>query len=149
MNRVCHLITSCLNMSHWKGLKVHGPFSGNKAQITILACANAVGTMVPPMFIFKGERLNYEWTWGEVPDTKYAMSPQGWTDNKLFFEWLSTQFVKSIPPSRPALLLLDGHSSHYNLEAIKFAAENEIILFCLPPHTTHVAQPLDVNFLVH
>ena len=44
------------------------------------------------------------------------------------------------------LLLLDGHSSHFTLEAIKFAAENEIILFCLPPHTTHVAQPLDVSF---
>jgi len=32
------------------------------------------------------------------------------------------------------------------LEAIKLAAENEIILFCLPPHTSHVAQPLDVSF---
>ena len=50
------------------------------------------------------------------------------------------------PPSRPVLLLLDGHSSHFSLEAIKFAAENEFILFCLPPHTTHVAQPLDVSF---
>ena len=130
-----------------KGIKkVHGPSSGNKAQITILACANAVGTMIPPMVIFKGERLNYEWTRGEVPDTKYAMSPQGWTDHELFFEWLSKQFTKSIPPSRPVLLLLDGHSSHFTLEAIKFAAENEIILFCLPPHTTHVPQPLDVSF---
>ena len=26
--------------------------SGNKAQITILACANVVGTMIPPMVIF-------------------------------------------------------------------------------------------------
>ena len=80
--------------------------------------------MIPPMVIFKGERLNYEWTRGEVPDTKYAMSPQGWTDHELFFEWLSKQFTKSIPPSRPVLLLLDGHSSHFTLEAIKFAAEN-------------------------
>jgi len=59
-----------------KGIKkVHGPSSGDKAQITILACANVVGTMVPPMIIFKGERLNYEWIRGEVPDTKYTMSP--------------------------------------------------------------------------
>ena len=97
---------------------MHGPSSGNKAQITILACANAVGTMIPPMVIFKGERLNYGWKRGEVPDTKYAMSSQGWTDHKLFFEWLSKQFIKNIPPSRPVLLLLDGHSSHFNLEAI-------------------------------
>ena len=119
-----------------KGIKkVHGPSLGNKAQITILACANAVGTMIPPMEIFKGERLNYEWTRGEVPDTKYVMSPQEWTDHELFFEWLSKQFTKSIPPSQPVLLLLDGHSSHFTLEAIKFAAENEIILFLLAtPH---------------
>ena len=125
-----------------KGIKkVHGPSSGNKAQITILASANAVGTMIPPMVIFKGERLNYEWTRGEVPDTKYAMSPQGWTDHELFFEWLSKQFTKSIPPSRPVLLLLDGHSSHFTLEAMKFAAENEIILFLLatPYHSCRSA----------
>ena len=42
-----------------KGLKkkVHGLSSRNKAQITILVCANAVGTMVPPMVIFKGKPL--------------------------------------------------------------------------------------------
>ena len=53
--------------------KVHGPSSGNKTQITILVCANAVGTMLPPMVIFKDERLNYEWTRGEVPNTEYGM----------------------------------------------------------------------------
>ena len=52
----------------------------------------------------------------------------------------------SIPPARPVILLLDGHSSHYNPEAIAIAAEEKIIIFCLPPHTTHVAQPLDVSF---
>jgi len=68
------------------------------------------------------------------------MSPQGWTDHELFVvEWLVKLFIKSIPPSRPVILLLDEHSSHYNLEAVKIAAEKEIILFCLSPHMTHVA----------
>ena len=40
--------------------KVYGPSSGNKSQITILACANAVGTVLPPMVTLKGERLHYE-----------------------------------------------------------------------------------------
>ena len=61
-------------------------------------------------------------------------------------EWLIKLFIKNIPPSWPVILLLDGHSSHYNLKAIKVAAENDIVLFCLSPHTTHVAQPLDVSF---
>jgi len=47
------------------------------------------------------------------------------------------------PPVRPILLLLDGHSSHFNPSAIRRAAAEGIILFCLPPHTTHLTQPLD------
>lgn len=38
-----------------RGLKkVYGPSTGKKTQITVLSCANAVGTMLSPMVIFKG-----------------------------------------------------------------------------------------------
>ena len=40
-------------------------------------------------------------------------------------------------------LLLDGHASHYNPRVLRIAAEEDIILFCLPPHTTRHLQPLD------
>ena len=60
--------------------KVHCRTSGNKAQITILACANAAGGVIPPMVIFEGKRLNPDWTKGEVPCTLYGMSDKGWTD---------------------------------------------------------------------
>uniref|UniRef100_A0A1X7VK64 DDE-1 domain-containing protein n=1 Tax=Amphimedon queenslandica TaxID=400682 RepID=A0A1X7VK64_AMPQE len=45
--------------------------------------------------------------------------------------------------SRPLLLILDGHSSHFNPATLKRAAEEKVILFCLPPNTTHKTQPLD------
>ena len=54
-------------------------------------------------------------------------------------------FLRHIPAVRPVLLLLDGHSSHYNLTTLKMAAKEKVIIFCLPPHTTHLAQPLDVS----
>ena len=38
---------------------------------------------------------------------------------------------------------MDGHSSHYCPETIRMAAEEKIILFTLPPNTTHLTQPLD------
>ena len=64
--------------------KVYGPSSGNKTPITILACANAMGNMLQPMvifkgdhFIFKGEHFNHDWAKGEVPNTWYGMSPNG------------------------------------------------------------------------
>ena len=58
-----------------KGMKkVHCRTSGSKGQITIIACANAAGSVIPPMVIFEGKRLNSEWIKGEVPDTLYGMS---------------------------------------------------------------------------
>lgn len=71
----------------------------------------------------------YKWTKGEIPHTIYGMSPQCWIDHKLFTEWLLKLFVKNIPQAQPVMLLLNGHSSHYTPEAIKVAAENDIILF--------------------
>ena len=49
------------------------------------------------------------------------------------------------PAKRPVIILCDGHSSHYTPEAISGAAEVGVI-FCIPPNTTHVAQPLNVSF---
>ena len=57
-------------------------------------------------------------------------------DQKLFADCFSNHFLKHAVSSQPLLLMLDGHSSHYTLELIRCAAENEVIIFCLPPHTT-------------
>ena len=46
---------------------------------------------------------------------------------------------------RPVLLLVDGHKSHMTLDLIELARENDVILFCLLPHTTHALQTLDVS----
>ena len=126
--------------------KVHCRTSGNKPQITVLACANAAGSVIPPMVIFEGKRLNAEWTKGEVPNTLYGMSDKGWTDMELFKHWMTDHFIPNIPPARPVMLLLDGHSSHYEPDTIKLAVQEGIIVFCLPPHTTHISQPLDISF---
>lgn len=42
-------------------------------------------------------------------------------------------------------MLLDGHSSHCTLEFIQFCDDHLIIPFCLPSHSTHLLQPLDVR----
>ena len=108
--------------------KVYGRSSGNKSQITIVACASATGVALPPMVIFQGARLNHELTQGEVHGTLYGVSDKGWIDQVLFFHWLNDIFIKNIPPARPVLLMLDGHSTHYTPEVVHAAAEQGIIL---------------------
>ena len=41
---------------------------------------------------------------------------------------------------------LEAHSSHIDIHTSKFCRENNIILYCLPPHSSHLTQPLDVSF---
>ncbi|KAF2837713.1 DDE-domain-containing protein, partial [Patellaria atrata CBS 101060] len=43
------------------------------------------------------------------------------------------------------LLILDGHSSHATPEFDQYCTENKIITLCIPSHTSHRLQPLDVS----
>ena len=125
--------------------KVRYRTSGNKSQITVIGCVSASGHAIPPFVIFDAKSLNKEWTKGEVPGSTYGMSSKGWVDTELFQGWLTDHFLQFAVGARPLLLLLDGHSSHYQPDLIRFAKEHDIILFCLPPHTTHESQPLDAT----
>ena len=42
------------------------------------------------------------------------------------------------------LLLLDGFGSHSPKEFIDYCDLHKIISFCLPPHSSHLLQPLNV-----
>ena len=117
--------------------------SGEKSQITVLACCSAGGYAIPPFVIFDRKTLKPELAAGEVPGTMYGLSSSGWIDAELFDLWFTHHFLAYAPPTRPLLLLLDGHSSHYDPSVICRAAEEQVIIFCLPPHTTHISQPLD------
>lgn len=113
--------------------------------ISVACCANAAGTVIlPPFVIFKGGSLTTNTKISNYPpDTTFACSDSGYMVSELFRHWLDL-FVKKIPPARPVLLILDGHGSHVQYDVLKFCRENLIELFCLPPHTTHLYQPLDI-----
>ena len=114
-----------------------------KQQVTVLACTNAAGTALPPFIIFDRQTLNPEMVRGEVPGSIYGLSSNGWINQELFQVWFQKHFLSYAPSTRPLLLLLDGHSSHYCPEVIRMASEEKIVVFALPPHTTHLMQPLD------
>ena len=135
-----------LNVVTKRGVKkVRSRSTGQKGQITIVACGSAVSQVIPPMVIFDAKKLCYAWTANEVTGTSYGLSDSGWITTPLFEGWLTDHFLTHAVPGRPLLLLLDGHSTHYQPEVVRFAKEKNIIMLCLPPHTTHEAQPLDCS----
>ena len=117
--------------------------SGSKGQITVVMCVSATGQALPPMVIWRKKTMAPDMATGEIPGTLYGFSDNGWINAHLFHKWFERQFLRYVPASRPILLLLDGHSSHYCPDTLALAAENGIIIFPLPPNTTHLTQPLD------
>ena len=115
---------------------------------TIVCCMSSAGTFIPPSVIFPRKRWKPELGDSGPPGTLNLCQENGWMTGELFQEWLKHFVTYAAPsPDNKVLLLLDGHSSHKNYEAVKYAREKGVILMCFPPHCTHRLQPLDVVFL--
>ena len=111
---------------------------------TILSCVSAAGFVLPPFMIHPRKRMTEALREGAYPGTSFHCSDNGWITQELYIEWFRF-FLKSIPPTRPVLLIEDGHSSRVSIEVIELARQNDIHILCLPSHTTHLLQPLDVG----
>ena len=114
-------------------------------------CCNAAGVYVPPMIIYKSKnRLFNTWCVGGPKKAVFTTSPSGWIEEDQFIQWLQQLFVPAIKPiSGQHVLILDGHSSHLSLTAIEVCIENNITMLCLPAHSSHILQPLDVGVYGH
>jgi hypothetical protein len=116
--------------------------------VTVLGSGNALGTAIPPYFVFVGKRMRSELLEGATPGVSGIVSETGWSNSTVFRKYLKEHFMKYVQgrdPSEPLLLLYDGHKSHVSLGLIDWAKELNLILFVLPPHTSHILQPLNVG----
>ena len=125
--------------------KVRYQTSGQKQQITIIGCGSATGHVIPPFIVFAAKQVNYLWTRNEVSGSRFAVSDNGWVDHELFSYFLTEHFIQNAVPHYPLLLLLDGHSTHFEPKSLQVAKDNNIVIFCLLPHSTHVYQTLDCS----
>ena len=107
--------------------------SGYKKNITVMACCNVV---IPPLIIFRRKALNRALVDGKVAGTMYGLNDRGWMDYEVFDNCFTHHFLRHAPPTRPLLLLLDGHSTHYHPGFITKAACEQVIVFCIPPNTS-------------
>ena len=123
----------------------------DRSWFTSIECVSASGVPLQPQIIFKGKAHMVNW-YNNLPDEakqwRFSSSPNGWSDKELALDWLKNVFEpgsKKISDDRTRLLILDGHLSHTTPEFFKFCREKSIKLLILPPHTSHVTQPLDVS----
>ncbi|XP_055622333.1 uncharacterized protein LOC129765913 [Toxorhynchites rutilus septentrionalis] len=116
---------------------------------TAVMCMSATEQHRPPFFIFLRMRMHEALKKGASRGSKFACNASGYMTVEIFNEWFD-HFLEHVKPSEdsPALLIIDGHSSHTkNLAFTEKARANFVKVLVLPPHTSNKLQPLDVSFM--
>ena len=124
---------------------------GNRKFVTLIACVSVTGEAIPPTLLYKSASGDLQDTWMEdVEEGQQAFfggTENGWSSNAYGLKWLTEVFDPSTRRSSIRtwrLLIVDGHSSHINLEFLIAANRLHICVLILPPHSTHQLQPLDL-----
>ena len=121
---------------------------GRQEWVSVIECICADGTAIPPLVVFRGENLSSSWIPANISgDWRFSCNSRGWTSNVHALEWLRRCFepaTRDKVNGQTRILICDGHGSHVTSEFIAHCREYNIVLLILPPHSSHLTQPLDV-----
>lgn len=122
---------------------------GNREFVTVIQGVCATGWTLPPYIVVKGKFHLTSWYQnGRLPsDWRIHTSTNGWTTNEIGLDWIKhfDQCTKARTKGVYRLLVLDGHTSHHSTEFDNYCKANSILPLCMPPHSSHILQPLDVG----
>ena len=127
--------------------KLSGLYGEKGENVTLLATICSDGSSLKPLFIFSGKRMPVELVkavHASFPDAEVAV-PRVRLTMASFWKLLNTSFIVLPPISERGykLVIYDGHESHTQPEVASLAMQSKVEILTLPPHTSHVLQPLD------
>ena len=114
---------------------------------TILSFVSTRGKVCPPLVIHKDQQVQKMWHMKAPGDILLSATMKGYITKSHFHQY-GVHFIKFLKheglANRKNLLIIDGHKSHlYNLPFYEAMWANGIEVLTIPPHTSHVLQPLD------
>ena len=122
---------------------------GNREWVSVIQGINSQGWAIPPFLIVAGKYHLTNWYEDStLPlDWVIATTHNGWTTNEKGVEWIQhfEKHTKARTCGTYRLLIMDGHESHHSTEFELFCKEHKIITLCMPAHSSHILQPLDVG----
>ena len=126
----------------------------------MLETVNAMGEVIPPFIVWANKVHCVGFHANDNRPTTFSQSPSGYMHDKLGLDYISKYFdryiaqVESVdlpstckaasPTTTYRLLIVDGHTLHITWSIVEYAPDHHIIVYCLPPYSTHLMQPLDV-----
>lgn len=122
---------------------------GNREWAIAIACINGEGWNVPPFLVVQGKNHLANWyIETDLPaDWVIKTTDNGWTNNETGLEWIKhfDQHTTGRTKGTYRMLVLDGHDSHESAAFQDYCKTHNIIIVSLPPHFSHLTQPLDVG----
>jgi hypothetical protein len=123
---------------------------GDPEWVTVIETISPTGWLLPPMVIVKGKiHLSSWYNDTDIPQNwTLALSDKGWTNDQLGYHWFTEIFDKAAVPKtigQYRLLIIDGHGSHTTPAFDQYCKDRSIITLCMPAHSSHLLQPLDVG----
>ena len=120
---------------------------------SIIECVSAEGNALPPTVIFEGKNVQQQWfpnnqrDQAKLQSWRFICTENGYSSNFVSLEWLHKVFIPLTNPGGQdwRLLVLDGHESHVSDEFLSECQAHRIWIAVLPPHSSHITQPLDVS----
>lgn len=136
-----------------KGKDLSYPVTRKNDHTTFLACITAGGKYLNPLMVVKRKTIDARFFRTPIIDqAMIGYSESGFINSELFNDWLEKVLVPYMVESRkkyqysgPAVLLLDGCSSHITTKFFEVCEENMIKVFFLPAHSSNQTQPLDLG----
>jgi len=123
---------------------------GNGEFSSSLETISAEGHVIPPFVVWANKVHCDGWyTTGDTRPGTFSRSHSGYMDDDLGLDYISKHFDPYTAPPRAEgpiwhMFIVDGHSSHVAYPVVEYGLDHNIVIYCLPPHTTHLMQPLDV-----
>lgn len=122
------------------------PSDSNRLRITVGETVSADGVVLPPFIILPGIIIQDRWFENLEDEDIIGVSESGYNNDILMYEYIQHFNRQSEYRRKGAwrMLIFDGYGSHITKDVIDYCKWHKIVLFCLPPHTSHFLQPLDV-----
>ena len=119
---------------------------GKQEWVSAVECICADGTAIPPLLVFKGEKFTQSMDTSNVPlDWKFSCNLKGWTSNTHGIEWFKRYYEPYTRESANGSYHLLDTAIILPASLSDFVFQNKIVLMIVPPHTSHMTQPLNVG----
>lgn len=71
--------------------------------------------------------------------TKYNCTKSGWFEFSIFHSWFENTLINAVRHKPGEKVLIgDNYSSYFNEDVLALCRQNDIVIVCLPPNSTHI-----------